>query len=63
MYNLVHFSKVKQVRNDKEQMYLVPLSGNITIPPGRPLEEGFYTYHTDEPWLSANATVIVFIRR
>lgn len=61
-YNLVHFPKEKQVKNDRRQMYLVPLSSHTVITPGGPLEEGYYTYLTTEPWLNSKATVIVFIK-
>lgn len=42
-------------------MYLVPLSENTKITPGGLLEEGFYTYITNQPWLNSNATIIVII--
>ncbi|KAJ5302293.1 hypothetical protein N7508_007156 [Penicillium antarcticum] len=60
-WHLVHFSEDTKLENARKSGYLVILSNNITLTPGGILEERFYTYITNEPVLSAGATVIFIV--
>ncbi|KAE8396807.1 hypothetical protein BDV37DRAFT_277368 [Aspergillus pseudonomiae] len=57
-WNLGHFRESQPIINDLSRMYIVPLCDNTSITPGGPLREGFYTYITDSPSVSSNATAI-----
>ncbi|KAL5366501.1 hypothetical protein BJX96DRAFT_35712 [Aspergillus floccosus] len=57
-WNVGHIPKSQPVINVNGRMYIVPLSDNATISPGGAIKEGSYTYITDSPSLSSNATAI-----
>lgn len=57
-WNVGHIPKSQPLINVNGRMYIVPLSDNATISPGGAIKEGSYTYITDSPSLSSNATAI-----
>jgi hypothetical protein len=60
-YRLVHFPKSTKLINDEQkQGYVIPLN-DLTLTPGGVLEEGFYTYITDDPTVSQGATAVFIL--
>lgn len=60
-YRLVHFPKATKLINaEQKQGYVIPLK-DLTLTPGSVLEEGFYTYITDDPAVSPGATAVFIL--
>ncbi|KAJ5244517.1 hypothetical protein N7489_004613 [Penicillium chrysogenum] len=60
-YRLVHFPKPTKLNNEEQkQGYVIPLN-NLTLTPGGVLEEGCYTYITDDPMVSPGATAVFIL--
>ncbi|KAJ6047296.1 uncharacterized protein N7446_007575 [Penicillium canescens] len=59
---LVYWSKPTKLVNQRKQGYLIPLSEDIILQPGGPLQGGFGFRVTNEPILSSGAAVFIMPR-
>lgn len=56
---MTHFPGNTTIKNDRKEMYLVPLSKGFILTPGGLLSEGTYTYVTHDMVISEGTAVFI----